>query len=61
MAEPNECPRCRTARLSVLYYGADGEPLGGHIECTDCGPRHAVQLKPIESKSRNRLVDRKAS
>lgn len=61
MAEPTECPRCRAARLSVLYYGADGEPLGGHLECTDCGPRHSVELKPVEKPQRDRLLERKAS
>jgi len=62
MATQNECPRCSAARLNVIYYGADGVPIGGHTECTDCGPRHAVELRPTAKLgTRNRLLDRKAS
>ncbi|MGI8846892.1 MAG: hypothetical protein ACR2GX_01290 [Candidatus Dormibacteria bacterium] len=62
MATQNECPRCSGARLSVIYYGVDGSPIGGTIECADCGPRHAVELKPTgKAAAPERLIDRKAS
>jgi len=59
MATPNPCPRCKAPRLTVIYYDADGNPIGGRIECTDCGPRHAVELVPADLQQR--LLERKAS
>ena len=35
----DRCPLCKRGMLSVLYYGADGESVGGHRICADCGPR----------------------
>jgi hypothetical protein len=61
MATLNPCPRCSAARLTVIYYDADGQPLGGRIECTDCGPRHAIELRPQDADVRERLLNRKAS
>lgn len=40
------CPRCRSERLSVIYYDAAGAVIGGSTMCTSCGPRHAVRLVP---------------
>ena len=46
--------------LSVLYYGADGESVGGHRICPGCGPRSAVELAAPD-EIRRRLLERKAS
>ena len=40
----DRCPLCKGEMLSVLYYGADGESVGGHRICPDCGPRSVVEL-----------------
>ncbi len=53
-------------RLAVLYFDATGKPIGGHLHCPDCGPRHTEQLKPLESREkdggvRGDLLKRKAS
>jgi hypothetical protein len=46
--------------LSVLYYGADGESVGGHRLCPGCGPRTTVELGAPD-EIRRRLLERKAS
>ena len=46
--------------LSVLYYGADGESVGGHRICPGCGPRSVVELV-VPDEIRRRLLERKAS
>lgn len=56
-----KCPRCQSDRLAVVYYDADGKPVGGHSQCTECGPRHAVDLPFDESATRSPLLERKAS
>lgn len=63
MPEPVACPRCSATRLSVLYFDADGRPVGGHLHCPDCGPRHNQQLLPSDPKQgvRGELLERKAS
>ena len=61
MATPNPCPRCSAPRLTIIYYGADGNPIGGRLECTDCGPRQAVELFPVSEDVRAQLLKRKAS
>jgi hypothetical protein len=55
------CPRCASQRLTVIYYDASGQPVGGLNQCTECGPRHAVKLVPAPTRKRNQLLDRKAS
>ncbi len=60
MATPDPCPRCSSPRLSVIYYDADGNLIGGRLECTDCGPRQAVELV-ISEDVRAQLLKRKAS
>ena len=61
MVTPNPCPRCNAQRLTIIYYGADGNPIGGRLQCTDCGPRHAVELYPVADGVRDQLLKRKAS
>ncbi|HEV7678510.1 MAG TPA: hypothetical protein VGQ42_08080 [Candidatus Dormibacteraeota bacterium] len=61
MSSPDQCPRCRATRLAVVYYDANGQPLGGHSQCTECGPRHAVRLVPRSGEVRKQLLSRKAS
>ncbi|MHB8489749.1 MAG: hypothetical protein ACYDC4_11280 [Candidatus Dormibacteria bacterium] len=51
---------CKGEMLSVLYYGADGESVGGHRICPGCGPRTAVELVAAD-EVRRRLLERKAS
>jgi hypothetical protein len=56
----DRCPFCKRGMLSVLYYGADGEPVGGHRICADCGPRSVVELV-VPDELRRKLLERKAS
>jgi hypothetical protein len=56
----DRCPFCQRAMLSVLYYGADGESVGGHRICADCGPRSVVELEAPDAL-RRKLLERKAS
>jgi transcriptional regulator NrdR family protein len=56
----DRCPICKGAMLSVLYYGADGESVGGHRICPGCGPRTTVELVAAD-EIRRRLLERKAS
>jgi hypothetical protein len=57
----DRCPVCKGEMLSVLYYGAEGESVGGHRICPGCGPRTAVELGPTDDEIRRRLLERKAS
>jgi hypothetical protein len=57
---PDKCSRCGAALLSVLYYGADEAPVGGHSVCANCGPRSAIELT-AQSDLRRNLLERKAS
>jgi hypothetical protein len=56
----DRCPVCKGEMLSVLYYGADGESVGGYRICPGCGPRTAVELVAAD-EIRRRLLERKAS
>ena len=56
----DRCPVCKGEMLSVLYYGADGESVGGHRICPGCGPRTVVELVRRD-EIRRRLLERKAS
>jgi hypothetical protein len=48
--------------LTVVYYDADGRPLGGHIQCSECGSRHSARLVPLrDSQKQRELLERKAS
>lgn len=59
---PTPCPRCNSQRLGVLYCDAEGDPVGGQYQCTDCGPRHAEALEfKKNGRRRDRLLERKAS
>ena len=59
-----KCPYCHSDRLAVLYYDAQGNPIGGHSQCTECGPREAVPI-PSEDELRTarqrELLEKKAS
>ncbi len=58
----DSCPRCRADRLAVVYFDAKGAPIGGHVQCPDCGPRHSEELTFEASGSvRADLLERKAS
>ena len=57
---PDRCPMCKGEMLSVLYYGADGESVGGHRICPGCGPRSVVEIG-VPDELRRRLLERKAS
>ncbi len=57
----DRCPMCKGEMLSVLYYGANGEPVGGHRTCPGCGPRSTVELGVAADEIRRRLLERKAS
>lgn len=61
MAAIPTCPRCQAPRLAVIYYGADDEVVGGRLECTECGPRFAVDLKPTEADEVRKRMLKKAS
>jgi hypothetical protein len=55
------CPRCREDRLAVVYFDANDEPIGGHIQCPDCGPRHSEELSFESATVSETLLERKAS
>jgi transcription elongation factor Elf1 len=55
------CPRCRAERLAVVYFDANNEPIGGHIQCPDCGPRHSEELTFQTTTVSDTLLERKAS
>jgi transcription elongation factor Elf1 len=55
------CPRCRAERLAVVYFDANDAPIGGHIQCPDCGPRHSEELSFEDQSVRATLLERKAS
>lgn len=63
MSQPEPCPRCNSARLSVVYFDAEGRLLDGHLHCPDCGPRHNEQMSTEAGADRVRqdLLERKAS
>ena len=59
-AAPDKCPLCAGVVLAVLYYGAEGESVGGHRVCPNCGPRSVVVF-PGDDTVRRQLLERKAS
>lgn len=61
MTELETCPRCRAARLAVVYFDANGELLGGHLQCPDCGPRHSEAIAVDSEPLGDALLERKAS
>jgi len=62
MPETAPCPRCHSPRLSVVYYDAEGRPLGGQVQCGECGSRHSARLIPLrDSQKQRELLERKAS
>jgi hypothetical protein len=61
MATSNRCPQCAADRLSVIYYDAKGQPLGGHSQCTECGPRSIEVVEVPTSQVRRKLLEKKAS
>ncbi len=61
MATLENCPRCRADRLAVVYYDAEGNVLGGHCQCPECGPRHAEPISPEKVTVRKKLLEKKAS
>src|SRR2546421_11482976 len=63
MPQPAPCPRCRAARLAVVYYDAEGHPIGGTVHCPECGARQAARLvaQSGSTQSRAELLRRQAS
>ena len=62
MAEQAPCPRCSApGRLSVVYYDASGNIVGGHCQCPDCGPRHAEPIRLRRRPVSKKLLEKKAS
>lgn len=61
MPNTEPCLRCSGDRLSVIYYDAKGLPLGGHSQCTECGPRSAEVVSAPAADVRKKLLERKAS
>jgi transcription elongation factor Elf1 len=60
MPNLDTCPRCRAERLAVVYFDAKGDPIGGHVQCPDCGPRHSEELT-FDASVRDTLLEREAS
>lgn len=61
MAEAIKCTKCGAEILSVVYFGADGQPVGGHQLCTNCGPRSVVEVDVTSRDLHQKLLQRKAS
>ena len=61
MEPSNRCPQCTSDRLSVIYYDAKGNPLGGHSQCTECGPRSIEMVSLATDGVRKKLLEKKAS
>ena len=61
MEEREQCRACGADMLSVLYYGAEGEPVGGYFVCSNCGPRSSVEVSATAAEIRRKLLERKAS
>jgi hypothetical protein len=57
---PDPCPQCGGELLYVFYYGSEGEPVGGHRVCANCGPRSMVEID-VAVDVRRKLLERKAS
>lgn len=61
MAKPPKCAKCGAEILSVVYFGADGQPVGAHQVCSNCGPRSVVELDVSAADLHQKLLQRKAS
>lgn len=61
MAELEKCAKCGAEILSVMYFDAEGAPLGGHQVCTNCGPRSARDVAASSPDLHDKLLQRKAS
>ena len=61
MASSDNCSRCNSDLLSVIYYDAKGQLIGGHSQCTECGPRSAEPVSPPDLSARKKLLEKKAS
>lgn len=61
MPKSRKCTSCGAEILSVLYFGADNLPVGGHQVCANCGPRSAVEVDVKTADVRRKLLERKAS
>jgi DNA-directed RNA polymerase subunit RPC12/RpoP len=61
MAKSRQCANCGAEILSVLYFGADNLPVGGHQVCANCGPRSVVDVDVKAPDLRRKLLERKAS
>lgn len=61
MAPLETCPRCRGERLAVVYFDENDEPIGGHIQCPECGPRHSEEIPAPDDRVQRDLLERKAS
>ena len=59
--EREHCKACGSDMLSALYYGADGESVGGYQVCSSCGPRTVVEVSATAAEIRRKLLERKAS
>ncbi len=61
MATPTPCPRCHADRFASVYFDAEGRRLGGHRQCTECGPRHAEPIPADKALVHKKLLEKKAS
>jgi len=61
MAKPVKCTKCGAEILSVVYFGAEGQPVGGHQVCPNCGPRSVVEVDVTSADLHQKLLQRKAS
>lgn len=61
MAKPTKCAKCGAEILSVVYFDAEGAPVGGHQLCTNCGPRSVVDVDVTSPDLHDKLLQRKAS
>lgn len=61
MAEAEKCAKCGAEILSIVYFDAEGAPVGGHQMCTNCGPRSVVDVDVTTRDLHEKLLQRKAS
>ena len=61
MAKPAKCTTCGAGVLAVVYFGADGQPVGAHQVCANCGPRSVVEVDVKSPDLHQKLLQRKAS
>ena len=56
-----KCTKCGAEILAVVYFDAEGAPVGGHQVCTNCGPRSVVDVDVSSPDLHDKLLQRKAS